>query len=136
MIKTGTAKGYNQKDFKLKGMEDLVQHINRQLDGITLRSAQGLLDASIHIRRDMEKSEPKIPIDTGNLRASWFANPVRGKYGPGVLMGFTANYAVYVHENMEASFKRPGSGAKFLEAALLRNKQKIVEIIRNSAAVK
>jgi len=126
------AKGFNVKDFELKGIQDLVKNINTHLDGLKIRSSKGMLHAAIFIRRDMEKTEPKIPVDTGNLRGSWFTNPVKGKFGPGVLMGFTAAYAVYVHENMEATFNRPGSGAKFFEAALLRNKREIVRIIKDS----
>lgn len=132
MIKTGTAKGFNVKDFELRGIQDLVRNINTHLDGIKIRTSKGMINAAVFIRRDMEKTEPKIPVDTGNLRSSWFASPVKGKFGPGVLMGFTAAYAVYVHENMEATFNRPGSGPKFFEAALLRNKGEIVRIIRDS----
>jgi hypothetical protein len=47
-------------------------------------------------------------------------------------MGFTANYAIFVHENMDAVFKRPGSGPKFLEKALERNQIKILKTIQTS----
>lgn len=56
--------------------------------------------------------------------------------GPWVVLGFTAYYAPFVHENIGANFKRPGAGAKFFEAALKRNKHIILKTIRDSAKVK
>jgi hypothetical protein len=50
-------------------------------------------------------------------------------------LGFTANYAWYVHENVGANFKRPEAGAKFFEAALKRNTDKILDIIKKEAKV-
>lgn len=65
---------------------------------------------------------------------------------PVLILGFTANYATFVHENLEARFYRPdapkgkkgrqGSGAKFLEYALQRNQQKILDIIAKEAKIK
>jgi len=51
----------------------------------------------------------------------------------GLVMGFTANYAVHVHENAGANFKRPGAGAYFFEASLNRNKAAGLELIRKNA---
>lgn len=48
---------------------------------------------------------------------------------PFVIIGFGANYAIYVHENYGAKFKKSGSGAGFLLAALKRNHKKILSII-------
>lgn len=33
-----------------------------------------------------------------------------------VQVGYTQHYAIYVHENVNANFKKPGSQAKYLEA--------------------
>ncbi len=53
-----------------------------------------------------------------------------------ILMGFSANYAMWVHENIGAKFQRPGAGAKFFEASLKRNKDKILQILGNNARIK
>jgi len=50
--------------------------------------------------------------------------------------GYSANYAVYVHENIGAvNWKRAGSGPKWLEWAFKRNTDKILLIIADNAKV-
>jgi hypothetical protein len=54
-----------------------------------------------------------------------------------VMGGYSANYALWVHENMEAkNWSRPLSGPKWLEASFKRSTPKILEIIKENAAVK
>jgi hypothetical protein len=57
-----------------------------------------------------------------------------------IMIGYTANYALYVHEgpggNMGARFQRPGAGVKWFEAAVKRNAQAIVKIIQDNAQVR
>lgn len=55
---------------------------------------------------------------------------------PGVVLGFSANYAMPVHENVGVTFQRPGSGAKFFEASLKRNAKKILQVIGEEARIK
>lgn len=54
-----------------------------------------------------------------------------------VMMGYTANYALWVHEgpggNVGARFQRPGAGIKWFEAAFKRNANSIIRIIRDNA---
>ncbi len=170
----------------IKGMDVVMANLNREIMKIKIGSYAGMLEAAILIRRDMEKTSPLIPIDTGNLRASWFT--VAGlSFGTGsrggttspkfkgddagelamdhtkavaeykaqataltnkglltVFMGFSANYAVFVHEMVDAQFSgrggkkpgRPGSGAKFLEASLNRNAPAILKLIQKNAYIK
>lgn len=63
--------------------------------------------------------------------------------GPVLIMGFSANYAMWVHEMVGANFRQPkkgavrGSpGAKFFEVSLKRNKTLILETVRNNAYIK
>lgn len=119
----------------LKGTDIVLSNLNKQLNGIKLRSAKGLIQSANLVRNDMDKQSPKIPVDTGNLRASWRVIPGKGIKGFFVLMGFMANYAVFVHEMMGATFNREGSGAKFFESSLKRNKEKIMLILQKNAKV-
>ena len=58
---------------RLKGLDKVVEHLKKDVPAEVERlSEAGLIKASIIVRRDMEKTSPKIPIDTSNLRASWF----------------------------------------------------------------
>lgn len=55
---------------------------------------------------------------------------------PTIAVGYTANYAAYVHE-MPAGTKwsRPGSGHKWFERNLKRNKNKLLSIVREETKV-
>jgi len=127
----------------LKGTDIVLANLNREIMKIKARTGAGLIEAAIFIRRDMEKTPPLIPLDQGNLRASWFTNSIRGigKKMIALLMGFNANYAVFVHEMVDKGSKkinwsRPGSGPKFFEKALKRNHKKILRIIGTNARIK
>jgi len=56
----------------LQGMDAVMANLNREILKIKGRTTKGLIEASIIVRRDMDNTVPKVPIDTGNLRASWF----------------------------------------------------------------
>lgn len=56
---------------------------------------------------------------------------VSASYNPMLSMGFSANYAAFVHEMPDGTtWKKSGSGAKFFEKALEGNKAKILQAIR------
>lgn len=54
---------------------------------------------------------------------------------PVLVMGYSANYAAWVHEMVDANFSRPGSGAKWFEEALKRNQDKILKIMAEELEV-
>jgi len=120
----------------LKGMDVVLSNLNKEILAIKGRSMAGLIEAAILIRRGMDKTSPMIPVDTGNLRDSWFTNPIREGDKFGLLIGFSANYAVFVHEAVDANFQRPGAGAKFFEASLKRNKDEVLGIIQRNAKIR
>ena len=150
----------------------LGQENTEQTIAMNENSMAGLIDSSIIIRRETEKSSPITPLATGNLRASWFVvtaferppqDPYSGrfkgedkgemssehastksKYGseakaspiPFLIMGYSANYAVYVHENVEHFFKRPQSGPKWFQLALQDNAKNIIKVIGKKTKIK
>lgn len=57
---------------RLKGLNQTLHSLNKEVSKIEKRTLKGLIQAGIVIMRDMEKTSPKIPVDTGNLRASRF----------------------------------------------------------------
>ncbi len=128
----------------IKGMDIVMSNLNKEIVKIKVGGMKGLIEAAILIRRDMDKTPPLIPIakkSGGNLRASWFTETIKSIQGFGILMGFSANYAVFVHEMVDQSgrkinWSRPGSGPKFFEKAIKRNKDKILQIIGNNARIK
>jgi len=56
----------------------------------------------------------------------------KGKY---LMMGYSVNYALYVHEMQGARFKRHGANAKWFQTAVMRNRDKILEIVRENAKI-
>jgi len=119
----------------IKGFDKVMKNLNREIHKIKGRSAAGLIEAAAMVRKDMDVTPPMIPIDVGNLRGSYFLESITMLGQPAVRMGFGASYAWWVHENVDAHFSRPGSGAKFFESALKRNSDEILEIIRKNAHV-
>jgi len=153
----------------IEGFRKVKDNLNREVKKIKKHSMKGLIGGAIIIRRDMEVTSPTIPVDLGNLRASWFivtAQSVEGgapefKGGkaaelssehstvvsearalvqtvkdPLLAMGFSANYAIHVHENIGASFQRPGAGAKFFESSLQRNTDAVLREIASNTQIR
>jgi hypothetical protein len=176
----------------LKGLDDVMKNLNKEIQAIEGRTGAGLLRAAIIVRRAMSKESPKIPVDTSNLEHSFFmtvknvgtssvAGTVKASFTgaksaemqsehasvvaecrswiagskiPLLIIGFSANYALFVHENIEADFtserlkydrkthkattqkKRPGAGAKFFEAHLNANRTAMLQEIKDSVQIK
>jgi len=56
----------------IKGFDEVFKNLNAEIKNIKGRTMKGLLKSAIKIRRDMDHTPPVIPVDYGNLRASWF----------------------------------------------------------------
>lgn len=135
-----------------KGKIEVSKNLQKALEDIRNMTMKGLIEVNILIRNDMENTQPLIPVDTGHLRASWFgvtgsrdalvqrqgeAVPevlaaISSMKDPATAFGFTAEYAFRVHEDMQSTFKRPGAGPKFLEAALRRNEHEIMRTLKDN----
>ncbi len=116
----------------LIGMETVTHGLNAKLKQYQSLSVNGIRRSIILIREDMEKVPPMVPKDTGTLAASWDQTiGTNAKGDPGAIFGFTANYAVYVHEMVgeEINWNRKGSGAKFFQAAIRRNFKTIIKLV-------
>jgi len=125
----------------VKGMDIILSNLNKEIRAIEGRCMKGLIRAAIIIRADMDKTPPLIPVDTSNLDHSWFTSAYYKGTQFGLTMGFTANYAVFVHEMVDKGGKvinwsRPGSGPKFFEASFKRNKDNVLKEIRDNAEIK
>lgn len=123
----------------LVGLDKVMSNFNRQVDEIQGRTVKGLYEAGLMIQAGSQK---KVPVEYGFLRASAFT---RIKDKVNVEVGFSAKYAVYVHENMEQKLKgqpRPsGLGVywgpqgqpKFLESTVTELSGQLLDIIAKSA---
>jgi len=86
-------------------------------------NALGKLGA--RIIADAIEEEPRAPHLTGLLWRSKVVNVWLDKLT--LEVGFNTEYAAYVHEMPEgSSFTLPGSGPKFLESKLTKNRDKYI----------
>lgn len=128
-----TSKSGVRSNLQLTGVQEVLLNLGKELRKITRKSEVGLLAAAEIVRKDMDVTPPLIPVDTGALRASWYAYLGTSAGRPNVTMGFSATYALMVHERGWTGGKRPGSGPKFFEASLRRNKDKMLGAIAKTA---
>lgn len=149
--------------WRITGINEVTRNINEALQRIKVKSGRGLVLAANHVLNDANRTPPKVPVDKGILRASRFIGQTQfnaaaevesmgakykatgsgessgGKGDVYVMFGYAASYAAAVHEMTESpsglpiNWKRPGSGPKFLQAALARNTTVILNIIAQNA---
>jgi len=148
----------------------VTKNLNKEIKGIKNRTLGGLIEGARVVRYDMDKVAPVIPVDTGNLRQSFFTVTSKGKVSAGaspkfkgenawelgsqhsavksnylaklgfvkeptVVLGFSANYAMRVHESYGRHFRRPEAGAGFFVCSIYRNRGKIIQLIKEKASI-
>lgn len=115
--------------FLLGGLEQLEKSLHAKRDAYSRGMKKGVILAALLVQGESQKI---VPVDTGNLRASagtrYVGNGV-DKHDAEVF--YTAAYAIYVHEDLEARHQ-PGKTAQFIVIAMQKNRLKIVEIIKNA----
>lgn len=121
---------------RLQGMDRVMGNLHKELNKIKRGSAQGLLDAVALIHADTERTPPLTPVDTGNLRSSWTTRFFREAKKSVVIFGYSANYALFVHEMIgPVNWTRPNSGNKWFEYAIKRNFNRILALIAGRAKI-
>lgn len=132
-----------KKTVHISGIEKVMANLNKEAIKISGKTMAGCIRGGILVRRHMSTVSPTIPIEFGNLEHSYFTQPFPSKNNPTLLIGFTANYAMVVHERKKGSpwgagvvgevkWTKPGSGPKFLESALKSNEKEILQEMKNS----
>ena len=117
MAKTGMT--FDSKDFDIK----LPHVINKE---IPEAAASTFFKVAGMVLRDSITEEPKAPHKTGHLwREQKIEQPKIEKGEISIELGFDAEYASAVHEMpSNVNWTMTGSGPKFLEAKLIKNKEK------------
>ncbi len=125
-------------------LRNMQMGLDKQIAKIKGRTAVGLKAAANYLHEDTEKTEPTTPLSEKehiHLRDTWYDRVVADPAGATLEMGYTAPYALYVHEMTEPPYQdvdwtTAGSGAKWFEKAIHRNKGKMLEIIGNTIDIK
>lgn len=90
--------------------------------------ARGLEKAAALLLRDAILEEPTVPKKQGNLRRTQQIEAPKLKPDISIEVGFAADYAAKVHEMPDTNnFTEPGSGPKYLEKKLIKNREKYME---------
>lgn len=79
-------------------------------------------------------AEHQSTMQQGKAELKGMENMGKNKF---LMLGYTANYAGFVHEMIEAKhWTREGSDWKWLETHIKRNTKKIVDIVKENATIK
>jgi len=84
---------------KAFGVKGLIRKLKKQHTIMQKRAAQGLKKSGLYLQRESQKI---VPVDKGVLHNTAFTRQIKGGENPEVAVGYTAAYALYVHEDMEA----------------------------------
>jgi len=83
----------------VKGMDSLLKRMQQSQAAIGKKVEIGLKRAGLFLQAESQKI---VPVHMGNLKASAFTRSEGSGFKTAVVVGYTAKYAVYVHENLEA----------------------------------
>ena len=84
----------------ISGIDEIIRNLKRVDAQIARGVARGLKRGGLLLQR---ASQEIVPVDKGPLKASAFTRNVGGSgFKTDIVVGYTANYAVYVHEDLEA----------------------------------
>jgi hypothetical protein len=115
--------------YEFAGLSNVLSNLNRQIKAIPGKTRRGLATAGLIVKAE---SMRMTPVDSGDLINSAYTDPYDTFSGPGVEIGYTAEYAPHVHEH-DVHYRKPGSQWKFLETALFQSADRVFEVIRDTA---
>lgn len=140
---------------KVKGLKTAIDKTRKFQQKVEMDKRRGLTKIGLFVKGAAQKN---VPVDTGNLRSSAFSKLSSSMKE--VVIGFTAKYAIWVHENLEQKLKgQPradfgttkdgvsfgggtgkgsywdSGGPKFLERAINDNEATIEKILVNEVRV-
>ena len=90
-------------------MAVVMKRLNDRVEAIQGRTIGGLRAAGLKVQR---LSQKRVPVEYGKLKASAYTRRAM-ENALAVEVGYSASYAVYVHENIEMKFAgkpRPAKG--------------------------
>ena len=117
---------------RVTGLKEVLKNVEK-VKGATAKGVErGLVKAGLFLQR---ASQELVPIDTGALRNSAFTRKEGAGFKTKVSVGYTQNYAIYVHENLDAHHG-PGKVAKFLETPAREHRDDMLAIVREEARLK
>lgn len=129
---------------KIEGIDEVMKNLNREIGNIKGRTTTGLLAAGLKLQR---AAQEKVPVKFGGLKRSAFTRRVPEEEHL-VEIGFSAAYALFIHENMEQVLKGqprtdgpgvywgPNGQPKFLEQPLQEMEPELLKTVADYARIK
>lgn len=124
---------------------DFQKRLKLALGSMKNGAVKGIKLACAHVKLEAQK---RTPVDEGNLKGSAYTSVSTSNRGVVGEIGFTSNYAVFVHEAPMKLKGLPRKGSKgrywdkqgsatnkFLEKAVDENQKEILTIIRKCAKI-
>jgi hypothetical protein len=134
---------------QLTGLAEVLKKLKENQKRLGEGCERGLKKAGLALQRESQKL---VPVDLGNLKASAFTRHSGEGLKTVVEVGYTASYALYVHEAVGMKLKglpRTGTGAKgnywdpqgrgqakFLEEPARRMEPELRKIIADEMKIK
>lgn len=115
---------------KLIGADKVLKNLNKEIVKIKGRTMGGIRESLLLIEG---RSKDKTPVDTGNLVGGHYTDVEMIGKNPVGEVGVTADYAIFVHEDLEA--RHEVGEAKYLENAVKESRSEILDIIRKRAKI-
>lgn len=109
----------------VQGLKRVTAAINTHRAGGLKGLRKGLFTAGLFLQRESQKI---VPIEFAVLKNSANTRPEGTGAKTSVVVSYGTDYAVFVHEDLEARHK-PGKQAKFLEQPLRDHRERIREIV-------
>ena len=111
---------------KIQGVRKVVHNVNSAKAGAAYGVEVGLKKAGLFLQG---KSQDLAPVDTGNLHGGAYTRHEGTGVDTEVEVGYVAEYAVYVHEDL---FAHHNVGqAKFLEQPMRDHKDDVTRIVQD-----
>lgn len=121
------------------GLENVLANIQREMMAVRGRTYKGMFAAMKFLENEMDTTPPLVPIDTKEMRDSWFIMGSPHPTNPIVFAGYTDPKAPIVHEleNIAGpiNWTRPGSGQKWVQIHWDRNRSEMLMIVAQHARI-
>ena len=114
---------------KIEGLKEVLRNLQLVHPSLGKAAERGLMRSGLLIQRE---SMQEVPVDMGNLKASAFTRKTKGDgFTANVQVGYTAAYAIYVHENLDAVHGAAFNAKYAAEIAKNKSKRKIKRATKN-----
>lgn len=126
----------------ITGAQGIIRGFKTRNNRLASGTARGLKIAGLHLQR---VSQTKVPIEYGILKASAYTRATGSGFSTVVNIGYTAAYAIFVHENImmagkgrprpsgRGNYWDPNGQAKFLEGPARTERRVMRKIIWDNA---